>query len=87
MRFDPMLDSREAFTAEEEASYYADLDAGNDIPEDMGDFDIDEREFEDDGQPSEYDEWQDFNGGDDWDQGQWDGNEEYDDYQNSYGGE
>ena len=25
-----------------------------------------------DGQPSEYDEWQDFYGGDDWDQGQYD---------------
>jgi hypothetical protein len=33
--------------------------------------DLDE-EFEDDGQPSEYDEWQDFYGGDDWDQGQYD---------------
>jgi hypothetical protein len=32
---------------------------------------IDE-EFEDDGQPSEYEEWQDFYGGDDWDQGQFD---------------
>ena len=30
-------------------------------------------DFEDyDGQPSEYDEWQDFYGGDDWDQGQYD---------------
>ena len=27
---------------------------------------------EDDGQPSEYDEWQDFYGGDDWDHGQYD---------------
>ena len=27
---------------------------------------------DDDGQPSEYDEWQDFYGGDDWDQGQFD---------------
>ncbi len=25
---------------------------------------------DDDGQPSEYDEWQDFYGGDDWDHGQ-----------------
>ena len=31
-----------------------------------------EDEYEDDGQPSEYDEWQDFNGGDDWDHGQYD---------------
>ena len=29
-------------------------------------------EDEDDGQPSEYDEWQDYMGGDDWDQGQFD---------------
>ncbi len=28
--------------------------------------------FEDDGQPSEYDEWQDYMGGDDWDHGQYD---------------
>ena len=28
--------------------------------------------YEDDGQPSEYDEWQDYMGGDDWDQGQYD---------------
>jgi hypothetical protein len=27
---------------------------------------------EDDGQPSEYEEWQDYMGGDDWDQGQYD---------------
>jgi hypothetical protein len=27
---------------------------------------------EDDGQPSEYDEWQDVHGGDDWDHGQYD---------------
>lgn len=26
-----------------------------------------------DGQPTEYDEWQDFYGGDDWDHGQYDG--------------
>jgi hypothetical protein len=31
-----------------------------------------EDECEDDGQPTEYEEWQDFNGGDDWDQGQYD---------------
>ena len=29
-------------------------------------------EIENDGQPSEYDEWQDFYGGDDWDHGQYD---------------
>ena len=29
-------------------------------------------DYEDDGQPSEYDEWQDYMGGDDWDHGQYD---------------
>ena len=29
-------------------------------------------EIEDDGQPSEYDEWQDVYDGDDWDHGQFD---------------
>lgn len=39
----------------------------------------DDREYEDaydddydDGQPTEYEEWQDLYGGDDWDQGQYD---------------
>ena len=32
----------------------------------------DEDEPEDDGQLSEYEEWQDFMGGDDWDHGQYD---------------
>lgn len=32
----------------------------------------DGEEYEDDGQPDEYTEWQDFMGGDDWDQGQYD---------------
>jgi hypothetical protein len=32
----------------------------------------DEVDLEDDGQPSEYDEWQDYYGGDDWDHGQYD---------------
>lgn len=29
-------------------------------------------EIEDDGQPTEYEEWQDVYGGDDWDHGQFD---------------
>lgn len=35
---------------------------------------VDEDDFwaEDDGQPSEYEEWQDYMGGGDWDQGQYD---------------
>ena len=38
------------------------------------DFDRDayEAQFEDDGQPDEYTEWQDLYGGDDWDHGQYD---------------
>ena len=39
-----------------------------DVAEDVDDDDIEE----DDGQPSEYEEWQDFMGGDDWDHGQYD---------------
>jgi len=31
--------------------------------------------MDDDGQPSEYDEWQDYMGGDDWDHGQFDAGE------------
>ena len=38
-----------------------------DVPMNDGDMDV-----EDDGQPSEYDEWQDVHGGDDWDHGQFD---------------
>jgi hypothetical protein len=38
-----------------------------DSPED--DYDV---EDDYDGQPDEYTEWQDFQGGDDWDQGQYD---------------
>jgi len=48
----------------------------------MNDFDdiqsdeLDSRDYYDaadyDGQPSEYDEWQDYMGGDDWDHGQYD---------------
>ena len=33
---------------------------------------VDEDDYEDDGQPDEYTEWQDLYGGDDWDQGQYD---------------
>lgn len=32
----------------------------------------DDDDYEDDGQPTEYEEWQDFYGGDDWDHGQFD---------------
>ncbi len=42
-------------------------DGANGYDDDDGD-DIEE----DDGQPSEYEEWQDYMGGDDWDHGQYD---------------
>ena len=35
-------------------------------------------DYEDDGQPSEYDEWQDVYGGDDWDHGQYDSEDYFD---------
>jgi hypothetical protein len=35
-------------------------------------WDENDDEIENDGQPDEYTEWQDFMGGDDWDQGQYD---------------
>ena len=38
----------------------------------MDDYEDDDYEDEDDGQPSEYDEWQDVYGGDDFDHGQFD---------------
>jgi len=38
---------------------------------DEGEYDCDYT-YGDDGQPSEYEEWQDYMGGDDWDHGQYD---------------
>ena len=61
---DPMLDPREGFpsdvpTQEDWAEYEAYLDG------ELEDEDEDEEyEYEDDGQPSEYEEWQDLYGGD-----------------------
>jgi hypothetical protein len=37
----------------------------------------DDYDYEDDGQPDEYTEWQDVYGGDDWDNGQYDDVDEY----------
>ena len=34
--------------------------------------DCDDYYYEGDGQPTEYEEWQDYYGGDDWDHGQYD---------------
>lgn len=38
----------------------------------LADDDLDDVVSENDGQPSEYTEWQDYMGGDDWDHGQYD---------------
>ena len=38
----------------------------------VSDFGDDGWQDEDDGQPTEYEEWQDLYGGDDWDHGQYD---------------
>ena len=75
------IDSREAFTAADEAEYNAYLDATDrpvyydDATECEYEFDDDDDEDDEpeyDGQPDEYTEWQDYMGGDDWDQGQYD---------------
>ena len=54
----------------------SDLDFGSEIDVELVDEDyddIDDNElYEDDGQPTEYEEWQDVYGGDDWDHGQYD---------------
>ena len=52
----------------------AELDAINYAFEDE---EFDGYEYEDDGQPDEYTEWQDVYGGDDWDHGQFDHYDEY----------
>lgn len=45
---------------------------------DAAELDIDPPfDYGDDGQPTEYEEWQDYMGGDDWDHGQFD---EYNDW-------
>jgi len=47
-------------------------DGWDDDDEGVDGWDEDDDEIENDGQPDEYTEWQDFMGGDDWDQGQYD---------------
>ncbi len=59
--------------------YNAWIDSHNEPDEDLfpNDDDFEYPEEENDGQPDEYTEWQDFNGGDDWDQGQFDCENDY----------
>lgn len=69
--YDEFENSFDARDLELESERYEEM---ADLQEDMGDFDaeMDCPEYEDDGQPSEYQEWQDYMGGDDWDNGQFD---------------
>jgi hypothetical protein len=77
------IDSREGFDAQAEAEYNAYLDAcddsfacaecGEEVANgEICDCELEPYEDEFDGQPTEYEEWQDFYGGDDWDHGQYD---------------
>jgi len=50
-------------------------DQGQEWDVEIEDEDLNDDEDWDDGQPSEYDEWQDYMGGDDWDHGQYDNGE------------
>ena len=75
------IDSREAFTEIEEASYenmvemfaesleeeseHDNSGMWDDCDPEEDGEDMEFEDYEDDGQPSEYDEWQDFMGGDD----------------------
>lgn len=74
--FSPLCDTCDAMMHAEAMEAHADdfgdddLDALDDLED--GEYDEDAL-FEDDGQPTEYEEWQDFMGGDDWDHGQYDG--------------
>ena len=65
------VDSRDENWAEYEE--YLDGVAMEELPEaeEMEELDDDDL-YEDDGQPTEYEEYQDYMGGDDWDQGQYD---------------
>lgn len=65
--FDDQIHSDEDPRAGEEYSRFLEMAYG-DGDEQWEDDD----EYEDDGQPSEYEEWQDVYGGDDWDHGQYD---------------
>lgn len=50
--------------------YWVEDEAGNCLEHWV--LDEEDYEDEDDGQPTEYEEWQDYMGGDDWDHGQYD---------------
>jgi hypothetical protein len=59
---------RQARGSSDIAEYWVEDEAGNVIEH----YDASEDDYdEDDGQPTEYEEWQDYMGGDDWDHGQY----------------
>jgi hypothetical protein len=62
----------EDMQAFQEANELAIVDISEDVCPDCEFVHCECDEFEDDGQPTEYEEYQDLYGGDDWDQGQYD---------------
>lgn len=66
----PRLDPSEGFSDYDRVAYEAMAEVDFDVDQ-YGD-EGDDYEDEYNGQPSEYDEWQDYMGGDDWDHGQYD---------------
>ncbi len=72
------IDSREGFDAMTRAEYdnYLDMMEEKAVlerqEEEDEEYDDTDDYNDDDGQPSEYTEWQDYMGGDDWDHGQYD---------------
>ena len=62
--------TKQALTQAELNAMVASMDEADFGPE--IDIEVVDEDAYDDGQPSEYDEWQDYMGGDDWDQGQYD---------------
>jgi len=77
-RFSAMMEEFRAYTETEEKKMpndYEDMEQESRLYPWIDDESYDADWEEDDGQPSEYDEWQDVYGGDDWDHGQYDNGE------------
>ena len=66
----PRVDPSEGFSDYDRVAYEATSEVDFDVDQDGDEGDDYEDDY--DGQPSEYDEWQDHMGGDDWDHGQCD---------------
>lgn len=81
-RFSAMIEEFRAYTETEEKKMSNDYEEMEQesrlfpwIDDEGQEWDIEDDYDYDDGQPSEYDEWQDYMGGDDWDHGQFDSGE------------